>query len=100
MCPLAKKVHTQYLFTNYFIPEMEKIKSSDLDIIRVTNYPGFSGLKAFLGFGTSSAKTGRVPDKQGRLGHPRYINKVIKVTDTKFMSKVTDIKFMSTSISI
>lgn len=78
MNPLAKYIWAQYLFINYFIHEMKEIKSSDLDKIRVTNYPGCSGLKGFLGLRTLSANMGK-----------RCIKKAITVTAPKFLSTST-----------
>lgn len=38
--------------------------------VRMTNYPGFPGIREVPGHGTLSLKTGIVLGKLGRVGHP------------------------------
>ena len=55
------------MLINYFIHETDKVKSSDLDIIRVNNYPGCLGFKGLVGYGIFSVKTWKFQANREKL---------------------------------
>lgn len=74
------------MFINYFIHEIEKIQSADLDIIRMNNYPGCSGLKSFLGYEISVLKLVKVQASREEFTQPRHIKNTVLMIDTNFMT--------------